>query len=91
MAKHYFSAGLNFQRGLIVTEMGEAFVNRWLIRAMTGHGSYLTRAFAPSMGVSPAEALELMRSKNISQLLVTDNNQYAGIIHLHDLIREGII
>ncbi|MBS1744325.1 MAG: KpsF/GutQ family sugar-phosphate isomerase [Bacteroidetes bacterium] len=38
-----------------------------------------------------AEALELMRSKNISQLLVTDNNQYAGIIHLHDLIREGII
>lgn len=63
MAKHYFSAGLNFQRGLIVTEMGEAFVNRWLIRAMTGHGSYLTRAFAPSMGVSPAEALELMREE----------------------------
>ncbi|MEO8771491.1 MAG: KpsF/GutQ family sugar-phosphate isomerase [Ferruginibacter sp.] len=38
-----------------------------------------------------AEALEMMRSKNISQLLVTENNQYAGIIHLHDLIREGII
>jgi arabinose-5-phosphate isomerase len=38
-----------------------------------------------------AEALELMRSKNISQLLVTENNRYAGIIHLHDLIREGII
>ena len=38
-----------------------------------------------------AEALELMRSKNISQLLVTENDQYAGIIHLHDLIREGII
>jgi arabinose-5-phosphate isomerase len=37
------------------------------------------------------EALELMRSKNISQLLVTDHEQYAGIIHLHDLIREGII
>lgn len=38
-----------------------------------------------------AEALELMRNKNISQLLVTENNRYAGIIHLHDLIREGII
>lgn len=38
-----------------------------------------------------AEALEIMRSKNISQLLVTENDQYAGIIHLHDLIREGII
>jgi arabinose-5-phosphate isomerase len=38
-----------------------------------------------------AEALEIMRNKNISQLLVTEANQYAGIIHLHDLIREGII
>ncbi len=38
-----------------------------------------------------AEALEIMRSKNISQLLVTENDKYAGIVHLHDLIREGII
>jgi len=38
-----------------------------------------------------AEALEIMRNKNINQLLVTENDQYAGIIHLHDLIREGII
>lgn len=38
-----------------------------------------------------AEALQLMKTKNISQLLVTENDQYAGIIHLHDLIREGII
>jgi len=37
------------------------------------------------------EALELMRSKNISQLLVTEHEKYAGIVHLHDLIREGII
>ena len=38
-----------------------------------------------------AEALELMRQKNINQLLVTNDSRYAGIIHLHDLIREGII
>jgi arabinose-5-phosphate isomerase len=38
-----------------------------------------------------AEALEIMRNKNINQLLVTENDQYEGIIHLHDLIREGII
>ncbi len=38
-----------------------------------------------------AEALELMREKNISQLIVTDKERYAGIIHLHDLVREGII
>jgi arabinose-5-phosphate isomerase len=38
-----------------------------------------------------AEALEMMREKNISQLLVLENGRYAGIVHLHDLIREGII
>jgi arabinose-5-phosphate isomerase len=36
-------------------------------------------------------ALDVMRKNNISQLLVVDNNKYAGIIHLHDLVREGII
>ena len=37
------------------------------------------------------DALDLMRKKNISQLLVVDDKKYAGIIHLHDLVREGII
>ena len=37
------------------------------------------------------DALDLMRKNNISQLLVIDDNKYTGIIHLHDLVREGII
>ena len=37
------------------------------------------------------DALDLMRKNNISQLLVVDNEKYEGIIHLHDLVREGII
>lgn len=36
-------------------------------------------------------ALEEMRINNISQLLVLDVNKYVGVIHLHDLIREGIL
>lgn len=36
-------------------------------------------------------ALELMRNKNISQLIVEDNRQYLGILHIHDLIKEGLI
>lgn len=36
-------------------------------------------------------ALQLMRQNNISQLLVTDNDQYSGIIHIQDLLKEGII
>ena len=35
-------------------------------------------------------ALDLMRSSNITQLIVLKNSTYAGIIHLHDLIKEGI-
>jgi arabinose-5-phosphate isomerase len=36
-------------------------------------------------------ALDIMRKKNITQLVVTSEGKYVGIIHLHDLIREGII
>jgi arabinose-5-phosphate isomerase len=38
-----------------------------------------------------ANALIIMQENKISQLLVTKNSKYVGIIHLHDLIREGII
>ena len=37
------------------------------------------------------EALDVLRYNNISQLVVIENEIYAGVIHLHDLIREGII
>ncbi|WP_408056940.1 SIS domain-containing protein [Tamlana sp. 2_MG-2023] len=37
------------------------------------------------------EALEVMESNEISQLLVEDEGNYAGVVHLHDLIKEGII
>ncbi|WP_160712057.1 KpsF/GutQ family sugar-phosphate isomerase [Chitinophaga solisilvae] len=36
-------------------------------------------------------ALEMMRRNDITQLLAMDGTRYTGIIHLHDLIREGII
>jgi arabinose-5-phosphate isomerase len=37
-------------------------------------------------------ALDVLRQHDISQLLVTDaNNQYLGIVHLHDLVREGLV
>lgn len=36
-------------------------------------------------------ALEKMRSNNVSQLIVLDGESYAGMVHIHDLLREGII
>jgi arabinose-5-phosphate isomerase len=36
-------------------------------------------------------ALEIMREGSITQLVVVNTGQYLGIIHLHDLIREGLV
>lgn len=36
-------------------------------------------------------ALDEMRRANISQLVVEENGIYKGIIHLHDLVKEGLI
>jgi arabinose-5-phosphate isomerase len=37
------------------------------------------------------EAAKLMEQKDISQIIVADKEIYKGIIHIHDLMREGII
>lgn len=37
------------------------------------------------------EALNLMQQKNISQIIVTKHGKFFGFIHLHDLLKEGII
>jgi arabinose-5-phosphate isomerase len=44
-----------------------------------------------AVDVLAVNALEEMRRHNISQLIAVDNKLYAGIIHLHDLVKEGII
>jgi len=43
-------------------------------------------------GTMAVQALETLQQYSISQLIVMDeNDNYLGIIHLHDLIREGIV
>ena len=37
-----------------------------------------------------SEALEKMKKNKISQLIVTNNNSYFGVIHIQSLIKEGI-
>lgn len=36
------------------------------------------------------EAKETMENNKISQILVEDNSVYVGVVHLHDLLKEGI-
>lgn len=42
-------------------------------------------------GAMAVEAFKLMKDLNITQLLVVDNDKYIGVVHLHDLIKEGIL
>jgi arabinose-5-phosphate isomerase len=35
-------------------------------------------------------ALETMENNNITQILVEDGTKYVGVVHLHDLLKEGI-
>lgn len=37
------------------------------------------------------KALQMMQENNISQLVVVHGTQVAGFIHLHDLLKEGIV
>jgi arabinose-5-phosphate isomerase len=69
-------------------------------RMLEKHDSFSSLTAKDIMCTSPkminisslaAEAFNTMRDNNINQLIVTENNQYKGIIHIQDLIREGII
>ena len=69
-------------------------------RMMEKYDSFIDLTAKDIMGKSPRlisgdelamEALSIMRNNNITQLIVADNNKYKGIIHLHDLLKEGII
>ena len=35
--------------------------------------------------------LRLMQEKNISQIVVLENDLYRGIVHIHDVLKEGIL
>lgn len=71
------------------------------IRRMLRNDENFTELSAKDiMGSSPklinndamaVDAMELMEEHGISQLLVEENGDYAGVVHLHDLIKEGII
>ncbi|RZL60464.1 MAG: KpsF/GutQ family sugar-phosphate isomerase, partial [Pedobacter sp.] len=37
------------------------------------------------------DALDIIKKNNITQLIVLEQNAYFGIIHLHDLLNEGIV
>lgn len=43
------------------------------------------------VGELAVNALEIMQKASITQVLVVENEKYVGVVHLHDLMREGIV
>ena len=37
------------------------------------------------------DALNILEDFSITQLVVVDNGEYKGVIHLHDILKEGIV
>lgn len=69
-------------------------------RMLEKHTDLTAITAADIMGKSPkiidknelaANALHIMRENNITQLLVSDKGHYDGVIHIQDLLKEGII
>lgn len=61
------------------------------IKGLTAADIMTTEPKTIEMDTLAIKALETMQKKGISQLLAIDNGKYAGVIHLHNLINEGII
>jgi len=38
-----------------------------------------------------SEALNILEDFSITQLIVLDNHEYKGVLHLHDILKEGIL
>jgi arabinose-5-phosphate isomerase len=37
------------------------------------------------------DALNILQDFSITQLVVVDNGEYKGVLHLHDILKEGIV
>lgn len=61
------------------------------IQQLTASDIYHTTPITISPMALAVEALSLMEQKDISQLIVADGLQYVGMIHIHDLMKEGIL
>jgi arabinose-5-phosphate isomerase len=67
---------------------------------LENNDSFQNLTAAQIMGKSPitvdantmaTEVAALMQEKKITQILVTQQSIYFGVVHLHDLYREGIL
>jgi len=84
------------EQGLLQGIITDGDLRRMLERGDDIHQQKAKDIMTPSPKVITPDslavtALEVMRTNSITQLLVAEDGVYRGVIHLHDLIREGLI
>lgn len=61
------------------------------LEGITAHDIMTSHPKTVAADTLAVEALDILRKFDITQLVVTNERQYLGVLHLHDLIREGLI
>ncbi len=72
-------------------DLRRMLLNRKVIDGLTARDVMSPAPKSMDKDTMAVDALLLMREHNISQLIITEKGKYVGMIHLHDLVREGII
>lgn len=91
-----YGATIVLEEGKIIGIVTDGDIRRMLQNGLDVNTTTVAEIMHPSpetieKSELAAQALEKMRAKNITQLVVTDQGVYYGIVHLHDLLKEGII
>ncbi len=61
------------------------------IQDLTAAAIFHKKPITISPNTLAIEAFDLMKMHDISQLIVEEKGQYLGMIHMHDLMKEGIL
>ena len=84
------------ENGLILGVITDGDLRRMLGKGIDLHEVKAKEIMSPnpkSIDISAlaAEALLVMEESSITQLLVKDGDTYVGVVHLHDILKEGIL
>lgn len=42
-------------------------------------------------GILAVDVLNLMQSRHVTAVMVADGDQLLGVVHMHDLLRAGVV
>ena len=82
--------------GAIIGMITDGDIRRMLeqhnsIQDLTAADIFHKQPITISSNTLAIEAFDLMKVHDISQLIVADEGQYKGMVHIHDLMKEGIL